>query len=89
MLIRLSSPQDLVRLDHYEGDEYRRIEVEIEVENAPVEKGGKVMNAFVYEWLGGVDALDEKDWSFEQFVKDNIHEAALRNPQEILGSSLK
>ncbi|KAJ3217316.1 hypothetical protein HDU67_008118 [Dinochytrium kinnereticum] len=76
MVIQLNSYQDLVELDRFEGDEYKRVMVTVE----PMDEGwGESCQAFVYEWLMGVETLDEKDWSLDQFVARDLGEAGVRN----------
>ncbi|KAI9323005.1 AIG2-like family-domain-containing protein [Zopfochytrium polystomum] len=72
MLIEVETPEDLARLDEYEGDdEYARIPVQVETNDGG---GGTVeVEAEVYVFLRA-ERLSERDWVFEEFVASRADE---------------
>jgi hypothetical protein len=60
---------DIFRLDAFEGSEYRRIKVKVEL----VEDGGKSAEAETYLYTAGEHRLEKMEWSYEEFRKDKMH----------------
>jgi hypothetical protein len=60
---------DIHRLDVFEGDEYRRIEVKVELPK----EAGKFVQAETYLYTAGERRLDKKEWSYEEFRRDKMH----------------
>ena len=60
---------DIFRLDAFEGNEYERIKVKVEL----VEVSGRVVEASTYMYTAGEECLEKKEWSYEEFRRDKIH----------------
>jgi Gamma-glutamyl cyclotransferase, AIG2-like len=60
---------DIFRLDAFEGDEYKRIKVKVEL----VEERGKFVEASTYLYIAGNGYLDKQEWSYEEFRRDKMH----------------
>jgi hypothetical protein len=60
---------DIFRLDTFEGSEYRRIKVKVEL----VEDGGESVEAETYLYTAGEHRLEKMEWSYEEFRKDKMH----------------
>ncbi|KAJ2963385.1 hypothetical protein NQZ79_g1472 [Umbelopsis isabellina] len=65
------SRQDILRLDAFEGDEYDRVTVSVSTvaTNDHPEIENEVPTQ-LYLWTAGHHHLEERDWDFEQFIKD-------------------
>lgn len=72
---------DIFRLDTFEGSEYDRIKVKVEL----VEYDAKTFaEASTYLYTAGEDQLEKKEWSYEEFRKDKLHRWA-ENSSEYQG----
>ncbi|KAH8766905.1 AIG2-like family-domain-containing protein [Hyaloscypha sp. PMI_1271] len=60
---------DIFRLDAFEGNEYERIKVKVEL----VEVSGRFVEASTYMYAAGEECLEKKEWSYEEFRRDKIH----------------
>ena len=60
---------DIHRLDIFEGDEYRRIEVKVELPK----EAGKFVQAETYLYTAGERRLEKKEWSYDEFRRDKMH----------------
>jgi len=60
---------DIFRLDAFEGNEYERIKVKVEL----VEESGRFVEASTYMYIAGEECLEKKEWSYEEFRRDKIH----------------
>ncbi|KAK8208215.1 hypothetical protein IWZ01DRAFT_507298 [Phyllosticta capitalensis] len=78
------SAADMWRLDRFEGSEYERKPVAVTVlgpgggddaqpadvpQHAP---GAVVEGAETYIWVAGADLLEEREWDFDEFVRDKL-----------------
>ncbi|KAK5302826.1 hypothetical protein LTR99_005783 [Exophiala xenobiotica] len=74
---------DLYRLDIFEGDQYTRQKVKVQVlskdvgldQAADVESNTQVIEeveAETYIWQAGEDTLERKEWDFEEFKRDKM-----------------
>lgn len=76
---------DMKRLDAFEGDEYERRKVRVRLVQVPLKDDGvaetrvkgeegveREVEAETYIWIAGVDQLEDGEWDFDQFVKDNM-----------------
>ncbi|KAI8841681.1 Butirosin biosynthesis, BtrG-like protein [Chytridium lagenaria] len=80
LIMQLNTHEDLIRLDRFEGSEYKRVLVTVSIlDGTPGWE--PECQAYVYEWLGGKEALDDEDWSLEKFERTNIPDSELRNPE--------
>lgn len=65
--------QDMRRLDIFEGEQYVRVSVEVEV---LAEEGGgetrEVVQAETYVWGDGGRGLESREWDFEEFRKEKM-----------------
>ncbi|CAG8498909.1 10301_t:CDS:2 [Scutellospora calospora] len=55
---------DLLKLDYYEGDQYKRVNVEVFVNNST-----DPIPTQTYVWIASNDLLENEDWSFDEFKK--------------------
>ncbi|KAG2223082.1 hypothetical protein INT45_008930 [Circinella minor] len=62
--------EDVRRLDAFEGDEYKRCNVEVTPLKADGQKEDTTVNTQVYIWTEGNEYLKPYDWEFDTFVKD-------------------
>jgi len=62
---------DIWRLDAFEGSQYDRCSVDVEVIEGP-EKGKKV-KAETYIFTAGVSQLEDEEWDIEEFMKEKMH----------------
>ena len=60
---------DIFRLDTFEGSEYKRIKVRVEL----VEEAGKFVEASTYLYTAGEEFLEKEEWSYEEFRRDKMH----------------
>ena len=58
---------DVSRLDVFEGSEYERREVEVQVGDE-----GQRVKAQTYIYIAGSQYLEDAEWDFEQFKKDKL-----------------
>ncbi|KAG5368669.1 hypothetical protein CJU90_0888 [Yarrowia sp. C11] len=56
---------DVAKLDAFEGEDYKRVAVDVEVD-------GKKVPASLYLWIGGEDRLEDKEWDVDVFVKEKM-----------------
>ncbi|KAF2201030.1 hypothetical protein GQ43DRAFT_48671 [Delitschia confertaspora ATCC 74209] len=81
------SDADIWRLDIFEGSEYQRISVDVEVLGGEREedvggvvggngvrdlKKGETVKAEVYVWKAGRSRLEDGQWDFNEFVKEKM-----------------
>ena len=74
------SDADMRRLDRFEGDEYRRRDVQVQVLEAKNEKSNghgedrdnKMVRAETYVWIAGKDQLEGREWDFEEFRREKL-----------------
>ena len=71
------SALDVYRLDVFEGDEYKRQEVGVQLislgaGDANGELRGRVVEAETYVWIDGEERLEEGEWDFETFVREKL-----------------
>lgn len=62
---------DLYRLDKFEGSEYERIGVDVVILEGVRE--GETVVAQTYVWDLGEDTLEKREWDFEEFKKEKMH----------------
>lgn len=62
---------DIYRLDRFEGDEYTKEWVEVEVTDGVGEKAEK-KRAQTYVYSAGEDRLEKVEWDFEEFRKEKL-----------------
>jgi hypothetical protein len=73
MLVHVASFPELDRLDRFEGSEYERITVQVEIHSESQPNQMEVVEADVYKWIAGEQYLDhDKEWSYEEFVQKRI-----------------
>ncbi|CAI6306460.1 unnamed protein product [Periconia digitata] len=79
MLISGLSDADIKALDRFEGDEYQRVEVKVRVVSSlssassqSAEGEGEEVEAETYIWIAGEDHLEDEEWDFERFVKEEM-----------------
>ncbi|MCJ1285444.1 hypothetical protein MMC26_004784 [Xylographa opegraphella] len=71
------SAQNVFRLDVFEGDEYNRQKVDVQVisDGAGDGSGGSgeiAVEAETYVWIDGAERLEEGEWDFETFVREKL-----------------
>lgn len=72
------TPNDIWRLDLFEGDEYARQKVKCRIlTNVGDEDGkgnveGEDVEAETYIWVGGEEALEDAEWDFAEFQKEKM-----------------
>lgn len=63
---------DIWRLDIFEGSEYERVKVKCSL----IKQGGEGEEAMVeaetYLWIGGEEALEEREWDFAEFQREKM-----------------
>ena len=66
------SEMDIARLDYFEGTEYDRQELDVNVlvEGPNGVTEGRTIKANVYIWVEGDVFLEEEEWDFARFVKE-------------------
>ncbi|KAJ3279803.1 hypothetical protein HDU76_009391, partial [Blyttiomyces sp. JEL0837] len=69
LVVHLTNFGELDRLDKFEGDDYERVTVSVELV-----EGGEVVDADVYVWRHGENTLEDREWSFEDFERDRLEE---------------
>lgn len=94
------SPQDLYRLDCFEGDEYKRRDVKVQVLKGSVARvqadaasgkqvgqDGEVEEEVTTQTYVYLDSgnLEEKEWDFEEFKKDKMSAWTLESSDEYRG----
>ncbi|CAG8586508.1 3760_t:CDS:2 [Acaulospora morrowiae] len=78
------TPRDISILDHYEGDQYMKKDVEVFPINSKGDNGqpkGAPISAQTYVWIDSPEFLEDQDWDQEEFKKrtDEYLEEELRN----------
>ncbi|MCJ1473558.1 hypothetical protein MMC13_002209 [Lambiella insularis] len=64
---------DIFRLDAFEGEEYVRRKVRVEVlGGSGGEEEGEEVEAETYVWVDGEEMLEEGEWRFETFVREKL-----------------
>ena len=71
---------DIFRLDQFEGDEYERRKVKVEVlhdgnHGSSEGKGdeGRDMDAETYVYTAGDNNLEKREWDYDEFRKQKLH----------------
>jgi len=62
---------DIYRLDLFEGDEYERVEVKVELLGGESEKMTK--DAMTYVYTAGERRLEKREWDYEEFRREKMH----------------
>lgn len=64
---------NMEKLDHFEGDEYERVEAKVKLlkKEGDKEVEGEEKDVIVYVFKHA-DALDKKEWDFEEFRKEKM-----------------
>lgn len=60
------SDADIYHLDMFEGSEYLRIRVKVELPEGKQE-------AETYVYTAGDDCLEKREWDFEEFCREKLH----------------
>lgn len=69
MLVKQLTPDELGRLDQFEGEEYVRTDVIVHDIHS-----GEVHSCQTYVWKSDlVDALDTQEWDFDTFEREKLH----------------
>ena len=74
---------DVWRLDIFEGDQYKRVNISCNLLSASTSNGemgsdgaetqlGEIVEAETYEWRDGSDKLEPREWDFEEFRREKI-----------------
>ncbi|KAK4565983.1 hypothetical protein LTR86_003832 [Recurvomyces mirabilis] len=69
---------DIWRLDIFEGDEYERRKVKCRLLTTVGDSTGEgnvegeIVEAETYIWIAGAEALEEREWDFEEFRKEKM-----------------
>ena len=71
------SAADVYRLDIFEGDEYERRKVNVELVVSDVGDGSAGLGADeietdTYVWIDGNERLEDEEWDFETFVREKL-----------------
>ena len=71
------SARNVYRLDVFEGDEYKRQRVSVQLISPGTgdgsgELGGKAVDAETYVWIDGEERLEEGEWDFKNFVREKL-----------------
>jgi hypothetical protein len=61
---------DIYRLDCFEGDEYERVKVKVEVVGGA---GKDRLEAMTYVYTAGDQYLERKEWDYEEFRREKMH----------------
>jgi hypothetical protein len=82
VLVRGLTPGDVWRLDVFEGDEYARREVEVQVlppvarvntaSHARRDDGTETVRALTYVWMANEAVLEESEWDFDEFKREKM-----------------
>ncbi len=62
---------DIYRLDCFEGDEYDRVKVKVELVGEEV--GKNQADAETYVFSAGEQYLEKKEWDYEEFRREKMH----------------
>lgn len=66
--------QGVWRLDMFEGSQYDRENVQVELqEEVDAEGHKKVVKAETYVYSAGEWELEKREWDFEEFKRDKLH----------------
>jgi gamma-glutamylcyclotransferase (GGCT)/AIG2-like uncharacterized protein YtfP len=57
------SELDVAKLDVFEGDEYKRVELDV----VDLEDAGRTVRANMYLWVDGENRLEPTEWDLEHF----------------------
>lgn len=74
---------DIVRLDSFEGDQYSRNKVEVELIEGPEKGATKEAETYVWIESGG---LVKEEWNYDEFRKEKMHRWA-DHSEEYAGES--
>ncbi|RDL36363.1 uncharacterized protein BP5553_05715 [Venustampulla echinocandica] len=68
---------DIWRLDHFEGSEYERRDVQVQLLKKDGEVGAKeklvYADAETYVYTAGEEHLEEREWDFDEFRREKMH----------------
>ncbi|CAG8467143.1 11268_t:CDS:2 [Diversispora eburnea] len=90
IVVKGLTPEDMLRLDFFEGDQYAKIEVQVFFTNNEDYKDNKdykyenAILAQTYVWIDSVELLEDKEWDHKDF-EENIKDKLLLNedPEEV------
>lgn len=69
MLVQNLTPQEIQRLDQFEGEEYTRTDVVVQAID-----GDKAYHCQTYVWKSDLlDALETEEWDFATFEREKLH----------------
>ncbi|KAK4051558.1 hypothetical protein OIV83_002698 [Microbotryomycetes sp. JL201] len=66
-LVKGLTDSDVALLDEFEGNEYKRLPVHVQLAT------GELENAEVYVWTDPLSRLEQSLWTFEDFLRDSAH----------------
>ncbi|EWC45011.1 hypothetical protein DRE_06291 [Drechslerella stenobrocha 248] len=74
------SKVDIERLDIFEGDEYERLQVDVNLLSneqtldisRSAHETGEVIQAGIYIWVQGTHYLEDAEWDFDHFTKQKL-----------------
>ncbi|EPS37750.1 hypothetical protein H072_8613 [Dactylellina haptotyla CBS 200.50] len=74
------SKMDIERLDHFEGTEYDRLQVQVNIladekvldTNRTGQETGETIGAGIYMWTEGAQYLEDSEWDFDHFTKQKL-----------------
>ncbi|KAI9295134.1 hypothetical protein K502DRAFT_232541 [Neoconidiobolus thromboides FSU 785] len=69
-LFKNVTEEDIVKLDRFEGEDYNRTQIVVEVIKDNGSKSKEM--AMVYTWIGGEEKLSNTSWSLETFEKEHL-----------------
>jgi hypothetical protein len=63
---------DIACLDRFEGSEYNRCKVKVEILTADGQRGEE-LETETYVFIAGTHCLEEKEWDYEVFRREKMH----------------
>ncbi|RHZ83240.1 hypothetical protein Glove_99g151 [Diversispora epigaea] len=90
IVVKGLTPEDMLRLDFFEGDQYAKIEVQVFITNKKDYKDdndykhGNIILAQTYVWIDSVKFLEDREWDHKDF-EENIKDRLLlsEDPEEV------
>ena len=78
--VKLTSNLDLVKLDEFEGSEYKRVRVQVQIQDSEQYNNNNnghnntnIEYAYVYEWCSDIFRLElDSEWDFGHFVTEYL-----------------
>ena len=68
LIVSLDSEEQLQRLDVFEGPEYERVIVQVELLNDDSTRTMELVEVSMYKWIDSIERLDQtKEWRIEEF----------------------